>query len=87
MNIEKQICPENLQLIKSIETFEDEKYLSCSTKIVDVELDIFDCDIDDSGNITINTEDYSNIVLDLDTLKQLVKLINKAVKAYEKFEG
>ena len=87
MNIETQICPENLQLIKSIETFEDEKYLSCSTKIVDVELDIFDCDIDDSGNITINTEDYSNIVLDLDILKKLVKLINKAVKEYEKFEG
>lgn len=87
MNIETQICPENLQLIKSIETFEDEKYLSCSTKIVDLELDIFDCDIDDCGNITINTEDYNNIVLDLDTLKQLIKLINKAVKEYKKFEG
>ena len=87
MNIETQICPENLQLIKSIETFEDQKYLSCSTKIVDVELDIFDCDIDDSGNITINTEDYSNIVLDLDILKKMVKLINKAVKEYENFEG
>lgn len=87
MNIETQICPENLQLVKVLKSFGDEKSLSCSTKIVDVELDIFDCDIDDSGNITINTEDYSHIVLDLDTLKKLVKLINKAVKEYEKFEG
>ena len=56
-----------------------------TAKIVDAELDVFDCRFDNSETVTINTKGNDYIVLTLDNLKVLKKLIVESEKYYEKY--
>jgi hypothetical protein len=58
-----------------------------SAKIVDAELDIFECSFDNSESVIIKTKGYDYITLTLDNLKTLKKLISDSEKYYDKYFG
>lgn len=70
INIEKELCPENGQLITDGEL--------TSAKIVDAELDILECDFLGDGCVEINTSEYAYISLSADHLLRLFELIAEA---------
>ena len=75
-NIEDYLYPNNNKLI-----FNDG---IITTTIVDCELDEYQCIFNGAEDIQINTEGYTSIILDIDTLESLILLIKKAEKMYKK---
>lgn len=75
-NIEDYLYPNNNKLI-----FNDG---IITTTIVDCELDEYQCIFNGAEDIQINTEGYTSIILDIDTLESLIALIRKAEKMYKK---
>jgi len=75
-NIEDYLYPNNNKLI-----FNDG---IITTTIVDCELDEYQCIFNGAEDIQINTEGYTSIILDIDTLESLIALIKKAEKMYKK---
>jgi hypothetical protein len=57
-----------------------------TTTIVDCELDEYECTFNGAEDIQINTEGYTHITLDIDTLESLILLIKKAEKMYKKLK-
>lgn len=76
-NIEDLLYPNNNKLI-----FNDDDTIT--TTIVDCELDDYECTFNGAEDIQINTEGYTHITLDIDTLYSLIELIKKAEKIYKK---
>jgi hypothetical protein len=58
-----------------------------SAKIVDAELDIFDCSFDNSESVIIETKGYKYITLTYDNLQLLKKLILESEKYYDEYFG
>jgi len=77
-NIEDLLYPNNNKLILN----DDE----ITTTIVDCELDEYECKFNGAEDIQINTEGYTHIILDIDTLVSLITLIKKAEKMYNKIK-
>jgi hypothetical protein len=77
-NIEDLLYPDNYKLI----IMDDE----ITTTIVDCELDEYECRFNGAEDIQINTEGYTHITLDIDTLYSLIELIKKAEKMYNKLK-
>jgi len=77
-NIEDYLYPNNNKL-----TFNDDEI---TTTIVDCELDEYECTFNGAEDIQINTEGYTHITLDIDTLESLIALIKKAEKMYNKIK-
>ena len=71
IDIDKVICP-----LKDILQHKDGYAVA---KIVDAELDVFECYFEDDC-VEINTEDYTHITLSLDNIKTLRRLIHEANK-------
>jgi hypothetical protein len=76
--IEDLLYPNNNKLILG----DDE----ITTTIVDCELDEYECTFNGAEYIHINTEGYTHITLDIDTLELLILLIKKAEKMYKKLK-
>lgn len=55
-----------------------------SAKIIDAELDVFDCTFGGAEDITIRTKGYDYITLTLENIKVIKKLITEAEKYYDK---
>lgn len=77
-NIKDILYPKNNKLILG----DDE----ITTTIVDCELDEYECTFNGAEDIQINTEVYTHITLDIDTLYSLIELIKKAEKMYKKLK-
>jgi hypothetical protein len=76
--IEDLLYPNNNKLIIG----DDE----ITTTIVDCELDEYECTFGGAEDIQINTEGYTHITLDIDTLYSLIELIKKAEKMWKKLK-
>jgi len=74
MEIEKHLIKNCGELIK-----DDGIY---KATIADVELDALELCFNGANDVTINTENYSDITLDLKSLRQLKQLILKAEDLY-----
>ena len=73
MDIEKTICPEGWILKK----VGDEKSFYFETKIIDVELDVFECSLcKNDGTFQVNTGNNGWIMLDKEMLLRMVDLID-----------
>ena len=68
--IEKSICPSANKLIK------EKSYVYCD--IIDDALDPIRCEFDGSSTVTIKTDGYTHIDLNLDNLMTLIKNISLA---------
>jgi hypothetical protein len=77
-NIEDCLYPNSNKLI-----FNDDEI---TTTIIDCELDEYECTFNGAEDIQINTEGYTHITLDIDTLYSLIELIKKAEKMYKKLK-
>lgn len=55
-----------------------------TTTLVDCELDEYECTFLSGEIVEIKTEGWSSIVLDIQILKNLIRLIKDAEKIYEK---
>ena len=75
-NIEEFLHPNNGKLII------DDGIIKST--IVDCELDEYECIFNGADDIQINTEGYTHITLDINTLVSLIALIKKAKKMYKK---
>jgi hypothetical protein len=78
-NIEEVLYPNNNKL-----TYNE---YEITTTIVDCELDDYECTFNADGIIQINTKDYTHITLNIEKLKQLIKLIKQAEMMYNKLNN
>ena len=66
--IEDFISPDRNQIIEDVDG-------NLTMKIVDIELDVIDCDFEWDECVTINTEGFTYIKLSIENLKTLIKAI------------
>ena len=76
MRIEEMFYPTRNKLILKDETL--------TTKIVDAELDCFDCEFDNDGCIVVDTSKATYITLSIENLEDMIHLISKAENKYNK---
>ena len=76
MRLEQIMCPTRNKLILVDETL--------TTKIVDAELDCFDCEFDNDGCIVVDTSKATYVTLSIENLEDMIRLISKAEKKYTK---
>lgn len=76
-DIEKMLFPKKDILIS-------DKKGNLSATIVDAELDGIECIFNYDGCVQLDTKGYSYITLTVDNLINLIKLIEKAEKKYDK---
>ena len=79
VNIEKVLCEKSgiIQLNEDGIPF---------AQIVDDELDIFDCNFNGDGCVTINTEEYTYITLSAAKLHELLRLLEEAEEILENID-
>jgi len=66
--IEDFISPDRNQIIEDVDG-------NFTMKIVDIELDVIDCDFEWDECVTIKTEGFSYVKLSIENLKTLIKAI------------
>lgn len=77
MDIKKKLLPECGELLIDHE--------NVTAKILDVELNVLNCEFNYSRTVSIDTKDYNNIVLDVEDLFKLIELIEDSEDYFQFF--